>query len=158
MGIRHPVIKAPARRQRVIRQSAVQRSGRAPPKAARDRTQNRLPLLLIARGEAMAGGPGLYPVDAAGQCGSNSVPGKTGQSAPVVVAVMTMVDVVPVVVMMTPPAGVGIQHLRAERCSRDDGRVRRLARCAGTRRERGRGKNENGEQACENRLEHFFSS
>ncbi len=72
-----------------------------------------------------------------------------------VVPVMTMVEVPAVVMMMPPPAGVGIQHLRAERRSLDDGRMRR--RPVGSR-ERRRGENGNGEQACGNRLEHLVSS
>src|SRR5215813_12583917 len=88
-----------------------------------------------AIGEAMADGPGLYPLDAAGQCGSDGVLRETGQSAPVVVAVMTMVEVVPVVMMMTPPAGVRVEHLCAERRGLDHRRLRRLGRRAGSRRE-----------------------
>jgi hypothetical protein len=75
-----------------------------------------------------------------------------------VVAVMTMVEVVPVVTMMTPPVCVGVEHLRAEGRALDHRRRRRLVGIAGSRRERRRGENGNGEQRRGNRLEHFFSS
>src|SRR5437588_2527677 len=57
-----------------------------------------------AIGEAMADGPGLYPLDAAGQCGSDGVP-RDSESV-LVVAMM------PVMVMMPTHAGVGVHHLR----------------------------------------------
>ena len=100
----------------------------------------------------MADGPGLNPLDAAGQCGSDDVPRGSGQSAPVVVVpMMTVVEVPAVVTMMTPPMRIGIQHLRAERRGRDHRRLRRLVGC----RERGRGKDGNGKHRRGDCLEHL---
>src|SRR5580765_4534896 len=77
--------------------------------------------------------------------------GKQDQSAVVVVPMMTVVEVPAVVMMMTPPACVGVEHLRTEGRSLDH---RGLRRPVG-RRERRHGKNGNGKQCRGNRFQHL---